>query len=89
MALTGMVMSLQSQEAETAQEDMTDCFVEEFALLGKSAEEILTLFKDPGYRFTHELYQTRGEATIRGVIQRVLNGKDLETADNNKENGNG
>ena len=50
---------------------LATCLIEEYAQLGLGEEEILSLFRQPIYR-THNLYQERGEAWIRGLIQEVL-----------------
>lgn len=48
------------------------CLAEEFAGMGRTAEEILTLFRDPGYAVPHSVYRTRGEAAVRELIREVL-----------------
>ena len=50
---------------------MAVCLVEEFARMGMDEPEILGLFQQPIYQ-THALYQERGEAWVRDLIQKVL-----------------
>ncbi len=57
--------------SDEADEEMAECFVEEFALLGFGEERILRLFRDPGYRATHRLLVERGEEWVRERIAAV------------------
>jgi hypothetical protein len=50
---------------------MARCVIEEYTLLGASEEELLNLFRQPGYHL-HRLYLERGEDWVRELIRDVL-----------------
>ncbi|MBI3098579.1 MAG: hypothetical protein HYY93_10110 [Planctomycetes bacterium] len=52
-------------------EAMTECFIEEYVLQGFSDEMILRLFNRPFYAGTYAIWASKGEAYVRGVIERV------------------
>ncbi len=52
--------------------EMTECFIEEFARLGYSADALLGLFRNPFYRGPHNVYQARGEDYVRGMIAETV-----------------
>lgn len=71
MALTGAVLPLSEKESVAAEEEMARTIVEEFALLGRDDEEILKLFRNPFYRFPHQVYRARGEKYVRNLIRKT------------------
>ncbi len=54
-----------------AQEDMARCFVEEYAMLGISREQMFKFFQDPFYLATHQVYKAKGEAWVKQLIDEV------------------
>jgi hypothetical protein len=50
------------------------CIVEEYALTGFSAAEILVLFQSPVYAHSHAIYQRRGAELVRDLIGEVFGG---------------
>lgn len=52
-------------------ETMAQCLVEEYMFLGWSDEEILSLFLNPCFRSTHNIYRSKGEEFVRSLIQEV------------------
>lgn len=50
---------------------MATCLIEEYARIGMSEEEIVSLFSRPAYQ-THALYLERGEAWVRHLVRDVL-----------------
>jgi hypothetical protein len=57
--------------SETSDEEMAECFIEEFALLGFDEARILGLFRNTGYRATHRLWAERGERWVKERIAAV------------------
>ncbi len=51
--------------------EMARCFVEEFALMGWSADRILRMFKSPSFQGPYRIYQARGEEFVQELIGRV------------------
>jgi len=52
--------------------EMAECFVEEFARMGTGANQLLELFRNPFYRGPHIVYQRRGEAYLKDLIEARL-----------------
>jgi hypothetical protein len=50
------------------------CLVEEYALTGFSAVEILSLFERPMYAHPHAIYQRRGADFVKGLIGEIFGG---------------
>ncbi len=50
---------------------MAECLVEEYALLGWSDKQLMTLFSHPMFQATHRIYQDKGEEYVRSLIQKV------------------
>ncbi|GIK82897.1 MAG: hypothetical protein BroJett024_40020 [Alphaproteobacteria bacterium] len=50
---------------------MAECVIEEFLLMGWSDRQLMTLFKHPRFRATHQIYLDRGEDHVRALIARV------------------
>ena len=50
------------------------CIVEEYALTGFSAAEILELFESSLYGFPHAIYRRRGAEFVRGLVGEVFGG---------------
>lgn len=69
-AMVGVFLPVEPDQDAAA--EMARVFIEEFALMGFSAERILRLFKSPFYASAHLLYQQRGEAFVRESIDQVL-----------------
>jgi hypothetical protein len=57
---------------EDRTDEMARTFVEEFALMGLTAERIMRLFEHPFYAGAHMVYQSRGEEFVRGLIDEVF-----------------
>ncbi|MBZ0129578.1 MAG: hypothetical protein K8F59_10715 [Rhodobacteraceae bacterium] len=53
---------------------MAECLIEEFLLMGWSRQRLMTLFTRPVFQATHRIYLDRGEAHVRGLIDRVCAG---------------
>lgn len=62
-------------DGEAADREMTRCFVEEYALMGWSAERIRGLFESPVYTGTHAVLVRRGRGFVDSVIAEVLGGE--------------
>ncbi len=50
---------------------MTECFIEEYTFLGYSPRQIFNLFRDPFYAGVYRVYEQRGEAFVKGLIEEV------------------
>jgi hypothetical protein len=50
------------------------CIVEEYALTGFAAEEILALFSSPMYELPHAIFRRRGRDFVVGLIGQVFGG---------------
>ena len=48
------------------------CIVEEYALTGFAATDILVLFQSPLYAHSHAIYQRRGVEFVRDLIDEVF-----------------
>ncbi len=68
--MVGVVVPTAPGEDVTAL--MARSFVEEFALMGCTAEQILRVFKNRFYVGAHAVYEQRGEGFIRDIIGQVL-----------------
>jgi hypothetical protein len=51
---------------------MTECFIEEFMLMGYNHKQILALFRNPHYLGMNRVLQKRGEVFVKGVISDVF-----------------
>lgn len=58
--------------------EMARCFVEEFALIGFPPDRILRLFSSRAFAGSHAVYEERGEAFVRGLIDEVFTGRKGE-----------
>ncbi len=56
---------------ESSLKEMAVCFVEEFLRDGWSDEQLRAMFRNPGYRGPHLVWQQQGEAYVEAVIQEV------------------
>ncbi len=52
--------------------DMAECFVEEFVRLGHTADELMSMFRNPFYAGVHQAYQALGEAHIGELIAKYI-----------------
>jgi hypothetical protein len=68
MALVGVPLPDPTGESLTL---MARCLIEEFLLMGLDEERLLGLFRNPFYRGPHAIYQARGEAFVRELVQAV------------------
>jgi hypothetical protein len=50
------------------------CIVEEYALTGFAAEEILALFSSPMYELPHAIFRRRGRGFVAAMIGEVFGG---------------
>ncbi|MEO8323032.1 MAG: hypothetical protein ABI571_02720 [Actinomycetota bacterium] len=60
------------EDGEAADREMTRCFVEEYALMGWSAERIRGLFRSPFYAGTHAVLVRRGDGFVDSVITEIF-----------------
>ncbi len=67
MELVGMVMPGEPGQLEA----MAECIVEEYVRLGWDARRLMTLFVNPMFMATHRVYQQKGEAYVRELIDRM------------------
>ena len=59
-------------DPEAADRDTTRCLIEEYALSGFSASEILRLFETPMYVYPHAIYRRRGAGFVQELIGTVF-----------------
>jgi len=52
-------------------EEMAEAIVEEFIKLGLDDEELLGLFRSPGYYTPHAIYREKGEEYVKALIGKV------------------
>ncbi len=69
---------------DQAMRDMAECFVEEFVRLGRTADELMSMFRNPFYEGVHQAYRALGEAHIGELIAKYIRlfrpaEKDLDT----------
>ena len=57
---------------DQAMRDMAECFVEEFVRLGHTADELMSMFRNPFYRGVHRAYQALGEAHVGELITKYI-----------------
>ena len=69
MALVGVAM--ESDPDDQALTEMAQSFVEEFARMGWSGEQILRMFRSPHFRGPHNILRKKGEAFVRGLTENV------------------
>ncbi len=61
-----------TEPGEDATGLMARSFVEEYALMGFTAGQILHLFRNPFYAGAHMVHKQRGEAYVQEIIDDVL-----------------
>ncbi|MGA7272493.1 MAG: hypothetical protein WB239_15585 [Acidimicrobiia bacterium] len=66
--------SFEVTDAERADTQAARCLVEEFALSGFSAGEVLRLFESPLYSHSHAIYHRRGAGFVQQLIDQVFGG---------------
>ncbi len=52
-------------------DQMAECLVEEYMLLGWNERQLMALFTRPFFRTTHRIYLDKGEDYARALIKRV------------------
>ncbi len=57
-----------------ADEETARCVIEEYALAGFAASEIIELFASPSYSMPNAIFQRRGPAFVRELITGVFGG---------------
>ncbi len=57
---------------DQAMRDMAECFVEEFVRLGHTADELMSMFRNPFYRGVHMSYLALGEAHVGELITKYI-----------------
>ncbi len=67
-------MFIDSPADDSFHEQMATTFIEEFMMMGWSDERIFSLFQDPQYRSTHDIFQKKGEEFVKKLIQEVRHG---------------
>ena len=60
--------------AEETDRETARCVVEEYALTGFAAKEILALFASPRYGLPHAIYRRRGQEFVTGLVDAVFGG---------------
>jgi len=75
MQLVGTLMECNEEEIE----EMGLTFVEEFARMRWSREEIMAIFANPHYRGPHTIYRVKGPAFISGLIDLVTGASHVTT----------
>jgi hypothetical protein len=60
--------------------EMARVFIEEFALMGWPPERILRLFRSRAFAGAHAVYEERGEAFVRALIDAVFGRRPPEEA---------
>jgi hypothetical protein len=60
--------------AEETDRETARCIVEEYALTGFAASEILSLFATPMYGLLHAIYRRRGEQFVVDLVGSVFGG---------------
>ncbi len=55
-----------------AMRDMAECYVEEFVRLGHTADELMSMFRNPFYGGVHQAYQALGEEHIGELITKYI-----------------
>ena len=55
-------------------DQMARTFIEEYMTLGWADEDILSLFHEPFYRGTYDIWQTKGEEFVKNLIHEVRHG---------------
>lgn len=60
--------------AEETDRETARCIVEEYALTGFAASEILTLFGSPMYGLPHAICRRRGEEFVIDIVAAVFGG---------------
>jgi hypothetical protein len=58
--------------AEETDRETARCIVEEYALTGFAAKEILALFASPLYGLPHAIYRRRGQEFVIGLVDAVF-----------------
>jgi hypothetical protein len=61
---------------ESSMEDMGLTFVEEFARMGWSRDEMLTVFMDPHYRGPHTVLRAKGLGYVTWLLNQLPGGAD-------------
>ena len=51
---------------------LAQCVIEEFALIGYGAEDLVTLFRQPVYPMLNNILRKEGEVFVRNLIDQVL-----------------
>ncbi len=69
MELVGV--SLEEDPDDEALEEMARSFVEEFARMGWTGDQILRMFKSPFFRVPHRILEVRGEQFVQGLVSAV------------------
>ncbi len=69
MAIVGVAFDEEPDEADLR--EMASCFVEEYARMGWSGEQITRMFHSPLFRGPHRILHARGEEFVRGLIDAV------------------
>ena len=59
-----------------AQAEMARTFIEEFALMGWPRARIMRMFQIPRFAGPHSVYEERGEAFVRGLVDEVFGGAE-------------
>ncbi len=67
MEIIGLVLPGEPGQLEA----MAECLVEEYVRLGWDARRLLALFVNPMFMATHRIYQQKGEAYVRELIDQM------------------
>ena len=67
MELVGMMLPAEAGELEA----MAEALVEEYVRLGWSERRLMTLFVNPTFLATHNIFRQKGEAYVQSLIRRT------------------
>jgi hypothetical protein len=68
MELNGVAVATDEDTTEA----MTECFIEEFMLMGNNPKQLLALFRNPHYLGMNMVLQNRGEQFVRDKIVQIF-----------------
>jgi len=78
LTLHGVAMEV---EDDSALRTMAECFVEEYARMGFSAERLLRIFRTPGYAGPNLAYRALGESYIARLVDEHIAARGSRAAE--------
>lgn len=70
--LRGVGIPVPREESDRAEEEMARCFIEEYVRMGYGTQAMVELCRNPFYRGLHAVWRSRGERTVRRMIEEAL-----------------